>query len=206
MKRYTVRINDDVDNKINEKIKNNGISMTDYIKMALEHSLVCEKGEKDDIPALRPIISKYRGKCSKQNCGKIIEIGEPCYWAKGIIICMDCMIQKGLGDKTLIAKYLKTRELNRTLKALQNECDRLANQIENLTISDRLENFIKQVENMHKLIFDYMREIRPQEKERELLEQIRQNSDKEVQLIRDLETFLTSRLNVKMRKEKAIPY
>jgi len=208
-KAISIRLDDDLIKRIDEK--KSELSQSDYIRNSIEHFLVCDKLEKEDIPALRPIISKFRGKCSKPDCGKIVEVGEPCYWAKGIIICMDCMIQKGLGDKTLVAKYLKTRELNRTLKALENECDRLANQIENLTVSDRLENFIKKVNEMHNLIFEYFREVRPQDKERELLETIRQNTEKEKELIRDLETFFQSRLNVhikrpKVRKEKFIKH
>jgi len=195
-----LRLDDNLIAQIEQKRGN--LTQNEYIRNALEHFITCNK-EKEEIPALRPIISKFRGKCSKPNCGKTVEIGEPCYWAKGIIVCMDCMIQKGLGDKTLIIKYLKTRELNRTLKALENECDRLANQIENLTIGDRLEKLISQINERNNLLYKYLTEAMPSDKEKECLEELKRLSEKEKQMIRDLEIFMESKLNIKKWQKRA---
>jgi len=200
MRRLTIRVDDDLANTI-DKVTNN---TNEYVINCIKHFLEC-KGKAEEIPSLRPILSKFRGKCSKPDCGKVIEVGEPCYWSKGIVICMDCIIQKGLGDKTLIAKYLKTRELNRTLKVLQNECDRLASQIENLSVSDRLEKLISQINERNNLLFKYLTEVKPLDKERETLEELKRHSEVEKEMIRDLEIFMESRLDVKVkRKEKAI--
>ena len=120
MKLVAYRLPEEIIEKIKNESKRKNITQNEFIKQAIEHYLSCRIKEKEEIKqaSLKLIVTKYNGKCSK--CGSEISIGSLCYYGrdqgKTILICLDCMVENK-SDKALASKYLKMRELNKTVKA-----------------------------------------------------------------------------------------
>lgn len=171
-----------------------------YIREAIKHFQVCK--EKEASQAMKPIVTKYPGKCLK--CGHNIEPNSWALYGKGVgLVCMDCYVEK-LGDKSLIAKYIKNRELDRVAKALKEECDKLAGRVEELRVLNKLEDLKNQQEQAIKTIMDFLTHRIGSTEENKILEELaRQLKDGE-RIIRDMDDFVQNFIrNRKWRKQIA---
>lgn len=171
---------------------------TEYITEAIKHFQKCK--EKESSQAMKPIITKYPGKCLK--CGHDIEVNSWAMFGRGVgLICMDCLVLK-LGDKTIVAKYLKNRELERVAKVLKEECDHLAGKVEELQILNKAEDLKNQQEQAIKTVLDFLtHNIGTPEENKALEEFLRQLKDGK-RIIMDMDEFIKNFVrNRKWRKQ-----
>jgi len=123
MHELKIRLDEDTLNKLKEFSEKHNMTISDIVRDAIKSYIEHTEPQVEQLPTLKMIITKYKSKCSK--CGKDIGIGEIAYWAKGITVCLDCIINT-MGDKTLASKYLKKREMEKVIKGLQ----KIANELE----------------------------------------------------------------------------
>ena len=106
--RITFRIPESLRDSIEKRLKRDKISLSDFIREAIEHFLKCKTTK--ETPSLKLIITKYKGICSK--CGNTVNIGEYALYGRtqdgsAILICDNCM---PIGsDKKILQKHLKIR-------------------------------------------------------------------------------------------------
>jgi hypothetical protein len=161
----SLRIEEDLVRRIGEDAKQQNIpSDNEYILNAIEHYLKCKRAESSQ--AMHLIVTKYDGVCLK--CGNKIEKGSWALYGKDVgLICLDDWIQK-LGDKAIVAKYLKMRDLKITINALTKEADRLAEKVEAFKAVEKLEALYQRQDKMTELATKYLMERNlstPEEKE-----------------------------------------
>jgi len=154
MKLLNLRLEEELIEQIKSEAKQRGITQKDLIKKALEHFFICDKAE--EIPTLREIITKYKGKCSK--CGNLIDVGERALYGRtkegSILICLDCQIGSE-SDKTIVKRLLKLRKLDREIKALQNQKEQLLREYEELELKADFANLLKHFASMRKAFVEF---------------------------------------------------
>jgi hypothetical protein len=182
--------------KVEQLAKIEGISATQWIDKAIDHSFICKKTI-HEIPTLRPIITKYPAKCHK--CPSEIPVGSPAYWAKGVIICMDCFVQS-LGDKALASKYLKMRELNKTMRALKQQADHYADMINEIRYEVRFAEIMKKLDRLLDLTDSYLRNFNEQtiKEVNELCRELKKD-------VPELKAVLSAKIQP-IRKRKKVSY
>jgi hypothetical protein len=194
VKQKSLRIPDDLD-KINEddRKQKNISSENDYYLQALEHFHKCKKLEES--ASMKPIILRYSGTCLK--CKQPVDAGQWALYGRGVgVVCMDCYIER-IGDKPLIAKFLKMRELDQTVKALRHEALKLADKVEVLQFASKLDAVFKKDEEMRNLVFSYLRQGAAAENERVNLEDIVRAQQELQALLNDLKSFFEKRIKTK---------
>lgn len=201
MKRKGFRLSDDLEKQILKDQKEKRIeSENQYIIDALKHFLSCKKLETTG--AMKLIILKYPSHCLK--CGNKINVGDYALWGRGIgAICMDCYVVR-IGDKPLIVKFLKMRELKQLIKALNDEANRLGDKVEEGQLYEKMEQMFQDSSEIHKLVMSYLREGLGTEKEKKELEEIIRLREKEFQILRDIEDFLQRKMKLRKKKKKKI--
>jgi hypothetical protein len=192
-------ISEDLKIAIENDYKQRGFdNATDFYRKALEHFLNCKEDEKSQ--AMRLLVTKYDGFCLK--CRHEIPKGSWALYGKGVgLICLDCYIQR-IGDKTLIAKYLKNRELTQITKALQDEADRLAEKVEAYRGIEKLDSLTTQEEKLHKIALEYLQTKLGTPQEKETFEEILRENEVIKHLIRDIEEFIAKYIQIRKRKKK----
>lgn len=199
MKQKIFRLPEKLADHIEKDAKEQKLSENDWGIQAFEHFLSCSK--LDTSGPMKMIVLSYKDKCMK--CGRDVDKAEWALWAKGKgVVCMDCYISR-IGDKALVAKFLKNRELTRTKKALETECDRLATKLETLRLGDKVEELHTLSAEVHKKIEQYFQAKVGTPEEKDALEEILQTSRRQFQVQRDIETFIESTLKVKKWTKKA---
>jgi hypothetical protein len=171
---------------------------TEYLKSAILHFQRCKETESNQ--AMRMIVTKFDGHCLK--CNEKVPAGSWALYGKGVgLYCLDCYVQK-MGDKTLVAKYLKNRELDQVSNALRKEADALAEKIEAYRGIDRQEALTTQQEKISTMVQDYLTHniVTPQEKE--ALENIIRETEQGKRLHRDIEDFIRKYMNTKRWRKK----
>jgi len=169
-----------------DSVQKNVASTNQYIIDALQHFLDCKKGEPSQ--AMHLLITKYTGVCIK--CRHEVEKGSWALYGKGVgIICLDCYISK-LGDKALLAKFLKNRELDRIRKVLQDQTDRLAQKVEAYQGIEKLDLLVQQQDKVTKLVQEYLTAKLGSAEEKQCLEEIIRQTQVTSSLIRDMEEFI----------------
>jgi ribosomal protein S17E len=194
----TLRLPDNLKKALFEDRTQKGLSENEYMTRALEHFLKCEKPEESQ--TMKMIVTRYAGHCIK--CSNEIPSGSWALYGKGVgLICLDCYIQR-IGDKSLVAKYLKNRELTQITRALQNEADKLAEKVEVYQAGDKLAQLTEQQEKLNKLVEEYLTTKIGTEQEKEALEEIIRESEKTKQLIRDIEGFVKRYIETRKSQRK----
>lgn len=171
---------------------------TTYVLEALKHFQKCK--EKEASQSMKPIVTKYPGKCLK--CGDDIEPNSWALYGKGVgLVCMDCFVMK-LGDKTLIVKYLKNRELERVANALKEECEKLAGRVEELQVLSKLEDLKNQQEEAIRKVLDFLTHKLGTAEENKALEEFARQLEDGRRIIRDMDDFVRNFVrNRKWRKQ-----
>ena len=145
------------------------LTLSEYVVKACEHYLTCKKA----VPTaqMRLIVLKYDGKCLR--CNKTVKAGNWALWARDVgVICMDCYVER-IGDKALVAKYLKVREWKQVSKALQSECERLAQDLEDFRLFERLKGMDEKIDKMDKALMQYLREKLGTAEEQQAMEEVK---------------------------------
>ena len=105
--------------------------------------------EIEEITEPRLIVLRYAAKCAK--CGKRINAGEHAYVAKvkyadgrtkWIVYHPECFI----ADEKLAKLYVRRRELERVIKALKKEADRLADMVSEAEARKRIYDLAKEID------------------------------------------------------------
>jgi hypothetical protein len=193
----TLRLPDPLVQKIIDDVKQQGLeSENEWFTKACEHFLACKKLEHAE--GMKLMILRYPATCLK-NPEHHIEAGQWALYGRGVgAVCIDCYVGK-LGDKALIAKFLKSRELDQINKALLKENERLADRFEILAFGDKLEQIYTMNKEQRELIFKYIKEPFPSDQEKQAFEHIIQESQKQDEIIRDVETFLQKHIKIKRK-------
>jgi hypothetical protein len=185
-KEKKLRIDDKLAEKLETDAKQKNISENEWLTQATQHYLECKKA--DESGNMKLIVLRYDGHCLK--CGEKVEHGNWALYGRGVgIICMDCYVGK-IGDRALIAKYLKMREYEKIKKALQNEVERLADKVEVFQAGEKLQALSEQWEKLTKLVQDYLTTGLGRPEEKELFEEIIREKVITEALIRDVEDFI----------------
>lgn len=176
-------------------------SMNEWLTEAAKHFLECKKAYQAS--SMRLIVLKYSGYCLNPKCKRKVEVGEWAYYGRGVgIICLDCFIER-LGDKAVIAKYMKMRELRHMIKVFQAELGRLADKLDIYATADKLDELHKQATELKNLCFRYLKECVGRPEEQKALEEVIRATQKELEMLHNMEEFFAKRLK---RKIKKAPY
>lgn len=198
--RETIRVPPDLKKQVAPEMKRRGIATKqDFYVEAIKHFLQCKTF--DTTGAMRLIVLKYPANCLYHKDERI-EAGQWAYYGSGVgAICLDAFIER-LGDKAIVRKYLKNRELERTHKFLKAECNRLADRLETFEIGDKALVALRQVELEHDLAMRYFKEGLGTPEEKEFLEDLMRSNKKTKEIIRDVEDYLQKMLRLKKWKRK----
>jgi len=176
-----------------------------YAIEAFEHFLKCRKVELSQ--SMKLIVTKYKGHCLK--CKDEIPVASWALYGRGIgLICLDCYVER-IGDKTLVAKYLKNRELKKVSKALQVECDRLANVIDEhkqkiniYKVGEKHQELEEYQNTTMQLLNDFLKNKIGTDKEAEAFEEIKRRNQQVEQYLRDIEALIQKSLFKPIEKKK----
>lgn len=206
VKQKAFRVPDKLATQLEKDAIEKTISENDWGIQAFEHYLSCKKLEQ--VGAMRLIVLKFKDQCINPKCKRPIDAGEWALWGRGTgVICIDCYVTR-IGDKPLVAKYLKMREYKQIIKALSVEADRLAGTVEGYQLGDKLNQLVESSSGMHKAAMEYLREAIGTDKEKEALEELIRSTTKNFEIQKNIELFLERSLHVKKwktvkKKEKA---
>lgn len=196
------RISKKLKKAIEQDAKQKGIdSLNEYYTKALEHFLTCNKFEPS--MKLREWLLNYDDTCRK--CKRTVKAGEWALWGKdamgnSIVICMDCYITR-VGDKATVAKFMKIREWNYTLKALKKECERYAQEHENNQLRHKREELEIKNAEVNKLILQYITAKVGTSEEQRAWEEIIRKHKEEDELMNNIKEFLQK---LKARRKKGM--
>lgn len=196
--RKTLRLSPKLSEDLANDSKQRGFtSENEYITQAIEHFIKCQKVELSQ--SMKLIVTKYKGHCLK--CTSEIETGSWALHGRGVgLICMNCYVER-IGDKALVAKFLKTREFNQIIKALQTEADRLAGQVEVYKSGEKLALLTEQQGKLNRLVLDYLSSKIGSPQEKEALEEILRENSITKNLIQDIEQFIDRVIKTKKWKK-----
>lgn len=180
-------LDDDLAKRIEEDAKQQNFeSETAYVVTAIEHFLKCKKAEVSQ--AMHLIVTQYDGSCLK--CGHKVERGSFVWYGKGVgLVCLDCWIEK-LGDKAVVAKYLKMRELKITIVALTKEADRLAEKVEAFKAVDKLEALYEKIDRIIELERKFLTEKIGTPEEKQVWDELVRMKLEGKEALRDVREFL----------------
>jgi hypothetical protein len=195
-----LRMPDDLAARMKLDSEQKNLSENDWVLQAIDHFLECKR--LDTTGQMRMIVLRYPGTCLK--CGKEVKSGEWALYGRGIgIICMDDYIQR-IGDKALLAKYLKVREYDRIIKALKLEAERLAENVEFGQIAEKIDVLYKMNSEIHKALMEYFNALGT-EAEREKLDYLLKRSEELYDLIRAIQEFILAHRIKPIEKKKEKP-
>jgi len=200
--RKEIRIPDPMISKIEFDVKEQAMaSENDWWIAAAEHFLSCKKLEHAE--GMKLLVLRYPATCLK--CSHPIEAGQWALYGRGVgAVCIDCYIGK-LGDKAIIAKHMKMRELTQINHALMTENERLSDRFEILTFGDKLEQLYNTAKEQRELVFQYLKEPFPTDRERAPLSDIIQQTQKQDAILRDVESFLQKHIRLKKKRPIEFP-
>ena len=137
--------NDELYQKLQDLSSKNGKSIKELVEEAVRlYVLGTESIDKPIKSVVNKVITvRFDTKCVK--CKKDIRANELAYWVKyeyedgtvkSYVYCMDCYLSEH--DESLAKQYLKIRKLKAEIRGLEKIRDRLASEIEDLEINQKL--------------------------------------------------------------------
>jgi len=153
-KRFEIRLDEDFFKKIEAEAKKQGKSVNQMMLDLFAKGLTYDD-DVTGIPEMRLIILRYPAKCLK--CGCELPPNTWAMYGKGVgAVCLDCFIEK-LGDKAIVKKIMKLKELKFMLKALQKQVDQKSDELRKLNFLEIIEGMWKGDGELHKLVVDFMK-------------------------------------------------
>lgn len=176
------------------------ISENEYCIQAIEHFLNCKKTE--EIQSMKLIVLRYPATCLK--CSTKMEVGQHAYWGRGTgAICLDCQVAR-YGDKTIVKKYIKLKELEFLIKSLQAQCNEKAEEMRQFNFYEKINNLHELSKQARDLVTSYLKEnFQKPEKEQQTLDELERLMEKTQFTIKDLEQFMKVPLQKKKREAEA---
>lgn len=168
-----VKVDDEAYNLLEEMSRKTGTSIKDLVTKAVKllyagGGEVSPEKEVEEISE-RIITLRYPARCRR--CSKELKEGDHAYYVKyaysdkttkTIVYCLDCYHESMITDKALAKLYVKKKELERTIKALKQEADRLAEQA---SVVDKIETVNRTLDSLQKLATEMVKVIPPESKE-----------------------------------------
>jgi len=157
-------------------------SLNKWAIKAFEHFLLCKDGM--SMSQMRLIVLQYDATCKR--CGAHIDAGNWALYGRGVgAICMDCYVER-IGDKALVAKFLKMREYRHIIKALSAEAERLAGKIELGKVAEWIEESNEKTTLIYAKLMDYFRALGTPEEKMQLEDLLRlaKEQEKTLELIK----------------------
>lgn len=147
-----VKIGDNIYQELQKLAEKTGKSMRELAEEAIQAYILGKSGglEGKGIKGIQGkiIMLRYPSRCRR--CGRQINEGDMAYWEKitytdntitSITICLDCYYQ----TSALADYYVKKRQLERTIRGLKQEADRLADRIAEMRSTIKIEEAKKEV-------------------------------------------------------------
>jgi len=158
----TIKIDDDVYQKLNELAQKQGRSIKELATQAIR--LYLEGTSEDVVDAeldsfdQKWIRLRFPARC--KGCGKSLNAGEEAYYIrytykdnkvppKTVIYCINCYFEKVVTDEVLAKRYAKLRELERIVKYYERKARELADVV---VIDDLLKAFLHAREVVSQMI------------------------------------------------------
>jgi Ribbon-helix-helix protein, copG family. len=197
VKELTVKLSDELYEQLEKLAEKTNKSKAEIIREAILTYIgignVSDKAIKDI--KQKEIVAIYSGRCSK--CGKEIKPGDRIVYVRityedgsgrPFTYCLDCWLE--VSDKTIVQLELKKRKLEKTIRALNNEINKLIKVYEELEklaevnnklkktldelfifveriyrdneseIKSDLKKFISELEDLNNLLADFVRIVR----------------------------------------------
>lgn len=180
---------------VEKDLKQQGMDSTNqYVVKALEHYLMCKDGM--SMGQMRLIVLQYDAVCKR--CDTHIDAGNWALYGRGVgAICMDCYIER-IGDKALVAKYLKMREYKQIIKALSAEAERLAVKVETGQVAEYIEEMKEKTTLIYAKLMDYFRALGTPEEKQQLEELMRLTKEQE-KTLETVKNFIERKVKSKSR-------
>lgn len=151
-----VKIDDDAYKLIEDISNKTKASITELVTRAIKIVYGSEETSKEVTSYVEKIISlKYPATCRR--CSKQLSEADLAAYVKyvfsdnttkTVIYCLDCYHETRITDKTLAKLYLKKKELERTVKALKAEADRITKEILDTKTISELINYLHNAKTM----------------------------------------------------------
>lgn len=201
--RTTLRLPVKLGKAIDRDFKQMGLpSKNEWLINACEHYLGCKKA--DATAKMKLIVLQWSAPCKR--CGNEVKAGNWALYGRsatgGIVICMDCYVER-IGDKALIAKYLKLREWEQISKALKAQCEMYAQRLEGYQLTDNIKELHKQTSDIHAKIMDFIKKVGTAE-EAKALEDVVRMARKQLETIGNIQDFIEKLW--KRKKRKVVKY
>jgi len=168
--------------------------LTAYVSKALEHFLICKDGMK--FSDMRLIVLRYPAECKR--CQKHIDAGDWALYGRGFgAICMDCYVER-IGDRALVAKFLKMREYKRIVKALKAEAERLAIKVETGQVVEHIEKINERTAVIHSKLMEFFRALGNID-EKEKLDDLHRLVEEQKKTLETVKNFIERKVKVKSK-------
>ena len=139
-----------------EKIDKNfdGKSRLERIhQLVMEHEKAIPYLKSSEPESLKEILNSYSN-CKCTSCYRYITVGEKFLWGRdhkgnSIRLCIDCQINSET-DKSIVGKLIKKKRLERDIKALKNEKNRILSQDNELYVLKKLMEFLSKDKTLEK--------------------------------------------------------
>lgn len=198
-KKISIRFDDDLFKKIEAEIQTSGKSQTEVIHLLVEQGLKYDKDAKD-VQRMKEIITKYDGRCIK--CGENIPAQSSALWGKGIgLLCMDCYIKR-IGDKAVVRKVMKLKELNWQIQAFKKILDELAEKYRLFNLYELIDRLSKGDEELNKKNWEFLREKIGTEDERKTIETIVHKVQQQRKIMDEIYQFMQIPFKKKKKRKK----
>lgn len=204
---HAIRIESDVYELLNQRKKDE--TWTTFLRKLLNYYLAESHIQgSDQIPTLKSIRLKYPADCT--TCGESLAMGQEVLWGrtqdgKTVIVCLSCQINQE-GDKTLIKLDRKRRQLERLLKAYQNQIEDVAKKSEECHMADQHRQVLQTLIEDHKKLSIWW-ETWHSKADKDLVaktEEIAASLRYAMQYMTDFEGFMDKRFGINLRKKEAI--
>jgi len=204
-KRFEVRLDEDFFKKIEAETKKEGKSINQTMLDLMEKGFKYADKTEDQVPAMRLILLKYPARCLK--CGKDLPPQTWAMYGKGVgAVCVNCFIEK-LGDKAIVMKVMRLKELKWTMKALERQVELKSDELRKLDFLEVIVKMRNGYGEIHKLVLEYLKTgFDKSDKEKEALDELERLIEKQWAIIEEAKLFLMGPFPDIKQKKKKKPY
>lgn len=193
--RFKLRIDPHLKAKLESEAQQTKKSVTELINKAIDHWF--KYGKVEPVASMKLILLRYPATCKK--CSQDLDAGSWALWGRGFgAICVDCYIRR-IGDKTLITKELKVRQLKYLKKSLEDEIDALFGKYNKFSAYHEIDKTMKLMEETKGIIMNYLKEGVATDQEKTILEEVLKFVNDRKLRLQDIADWL---MRPKKRKKK----
>lgn len=201
-KEFYARINEDLFKMLEAEAQRTGNSINGVLNKVLDKGFTQQE---DQVPAMRLILLKYPTRCLK--CQHDLPAQTWAMYGKGVgAICVECFIEK-LGDKAIVKKVMRLKELRWTIKALEKQVDLKSDELRKLDFLQVIITMRNGYGEIHKLVMDYLKTgFEKPEREKKAMDELERLIEKQWAIIEEARLFLMGPAPEIKKKSKKKPY